>query len=164
MTIIFVKDPFSEEVSNMSEQGKSPETLENTKNGSTFAAKARAAELNANRAQKAVAKHAHIKNDEDEELNNDLPPLTPVQGGSSTITRYSLTEQPGVTANKRLKSPSPQHRSLPRLRISSVPRHTVSSEHFQYSTPYSVTHQAATFSEPEGDDRSVASVETAILW
>ena len=148
----------------MSDQGKSPESLEKTRDGSTFAAKARAAELNANRAQKAVAKHAHMKNDEDEDLNNDLPPLTPVPGGSSTIIRYSLTEQPGVTANKRLKSPSPQHNSLPSLRISSVPRHTLSSNHFQYSTPYPVTHQVATIQDPETDDSSVASTETIIPW
>ncbi|KAK0512842.1 hypothetical protein JMJ35_004859 [Cladonia borealis] len=72
MTII--KDPSSEVVSNMSDQGKSRETLEKIKDGSTFAAKARAAELSADRAQKAVAK----------DFDNTLIPVKPA---SFTITR-----------------------------------------------------------------------------
>ena len=110
MTII--KDLFSAEAANMTDHCKSPESLEKTKDGSTFAAKARAAELNANRAQKAVANV----------LDNDLPTLIPVKPGSFKITRSrsrasnggkspnSLTEQPEVTANERLKSPSLQRR------------------------------------------------------
>ena len=162
MTIIYLKDPSAEEALNMSEQGMSPESLEKTKDGSTFAAKARAAELQAGRAQQAVAA----------DFDDDLTTLTPVTPESFTITRScsrashggkppnALTEQPKVTANETPILPTP---SLPVLPIHSVPRHIVSIENFQ-STAHPVSHQAAVFSETEGDDRSVTSEETVIPW
>ena len=118
------KSPISEEVANRSDQGKSPETLAKTKDGSTFAAKARAAELNATRARKAVAKHALLLTDDHDDAVNGVPPLPPVPLESSKLTRSrsrasnackppnNLTEFPEVTAENKLKSPSPQHHSL----------------------------------------------------
>ena len=161
MTIIFHKDPFVEEALNMSEQGMSPESLEKTKDGSTFTAKARAAELKAARAQQAVAA----------DFDDDLTTLTPVTPGSFTITRSrsqashggkspnALTEQPKVTAIEGLISPAP---SLPTLPIHPVPCYTLSFENFQQSTAHPVSQQAAVFSDTEGDDRSITSEETVI--
>ena len=123
-TMTISKSPISEEVANRSDQGKSPETLAKTKDGSTFAAKARAAELNATRARKAVAKHALLLTDDDDDAVNGVPPLPPVPLESFKLTRSrarasnackppkNLTEFPEVTAENKLKSPSPQHHSL----------------------------------------------------
>ena len=125
------KDPFSEEVATMSEQGKSPETLAKTKDGSTFAAKARAAELNATRARRAAAKHGHLSTDDD--ADNDVPPLAPVPLGSLKFTRSrsrgskawkspnNLTELPEVTAENKAKTPNPQHHSPQLLQRASTP-------------------------------------------
>ena len=115
------KDSFPEEVADVSDHGKSPETLAKTKDGSTFAAKARAAELNATRARRAAAKHGHLSTDDD--ADNDVPSLAPVSLGSLKFTRSrsrgskawkppnNLTELPKVTAENKVKTPSPQHHS-----------------------------------------------------
>ena len=115
------KDSFPEEVANISDHGKSPESLAKTKDGSTFAAKARAAELNATRARRAAAKHGHISTEGD--ADDDIPPLAPVPLGSLKFTRSrsrgskawkppnNLTELPEVTAENKVKTPSPQHHS-----------------------------------------------------
>ena len=113
------KISFPEEVADISDHGKSPETLAKLKDGSTFAAKARAAELNATRARRAAAKHGHLSNDDDADY--DVPPLAPVSLGSLRLTRSrsrgskawkppnSLTELPEVTIESKVKTPSPQH-------------------------------------------------------
>ena len=72
-----------------------------------------------------------------------------------------LTEQPKVTAIEGLISPAP---SLPTLPIQPVPCYTLSFENFQQSTAHPVSQQAAVFSDTEGDDRSITSEETVILW
>ena len=124
------KDSFPEEVADISDHGKSPETLAKTKDGSTFAAKARAAELNATRARRAAAKHGHLSTDDD--ADNDVPPLAPVSLGSLKFTRSrsrgskawkppnNLTELPEVTAENKVKTPSPQHYSPQLLQCAST--------------------------------------------
>ena len=99
------KDPFSEEVASISDQGISPETLAKSKDGSTFASKARAAELNATRARKLLAKHARILSENDD---NDVPPLAPVPLGLFTFSksraRASNARNPPNNFNRATRS------------------------------------------------------------
>ena len=156
------KEPFPKEVTNISDHGKSPETLAKTKDGSTFAAKARAAELNATRARRAAAKHGHLSTDDD--ADNDVPPLAPVPLGSLKFTRSrsrgskawkspnSLTELPEVTAENKVKTPSPQHHSSQLLQ-----RASTSHENLKQSTsPYDLPKSPVTPSSGSGK----ASVST----
>ncbi len=133
------KYPSSEEAANPSDQGKSSESLAKTKDGSMFAAKARAAELNATRARKAAAKHAHLLTDDD--IDNDVPRSAPVPLGSLRLTRSrsrgsnawkppnNLTELPEATAENKVNSPSPQHHPPQLLQRPSIPH-----QNFKQST------------------------------
>ena len=166
------KDPFSGEVSSISDQGKSPETLAKTKDGSTFAAKARAAELNATRARKAVAKHAHllIDDENDDAVENDVPPLASVPLGSFTFTSSrarassyackppnNLTELPEVTAENKVKSPSPHPHSLQLLQPPSLP-----IQNSNQSTSCLDPPQPAAISYTEGSKASVSTEKSSI--
>lgn len=168
----FSKDPFTEEVASISDKDKSPESLAKTKDGSTFAAKARAAELNATRARKAIAKHALLLTDDDDN-DNDVPPLAPVSLGSFTFTRSrsrasnarnppnNLTELPGVTAEIDLKSPSPQHHSFQLPQPSSRSPHTFGTHYLNQYTSCPDSSSKAAYSNPGGDHTSVS---TAKYW
>ena len=171
------KNTSSEEAANLSDQGKSPDSLAKTKDGSMFAAKARAAELNATRARKAAAKHAHLLTDDD--VDNDVPPLAPVPLGSLKFTRSrsrgskawkppnNLTELPEATAENKVKSPSPQHHSLQFLQRAS----NISHQNLEQSTscldplPLPAVSSSRSGKTPVSTDKpSVADWQTEVIF